>query len=278
MSTCEPPMRNIDINHEYGHYGNMKQNTMKIIVGIIIVMVGLNIILSETGVQFTLFFDGWWTLPIIILAVASMLKQGVDARNFGMLLLGSWLLADQRGWIPSWLEGRYIAGAAIIVVGLLFVTGNKHSFASKDGSTSGTSHHDSYQPGGTQADPEAHTPHTHSGYRHDEASVPSYTAIFSGQEVSSSSSNLDGANLFALFGGLTVDFNRAVIDHDIMIDASAFFGGIELRFPRNVKVEVKATPLFGGVENSAKTPLSEEAPVVVIRCLVAFGGVEIKAT
>ena len=88
--------------------------------------------------------------------------------------------------------------------------------------------------------------------------------------------NLDGSTLFTLFGGLNVDFSNARIDHDIVIDASAIFGGIDLRFPDNVRVQTKATPLFGGVDNRSKNPADPQAPLVTVRCLVAFGGIDIK--
>jgi predicted membrane protein len=81
--------------------------------------------------------------------------------------------------------------------------------------------------------------------------------------------------LFALFGGLTVDFRDARIDHDIMIDASAVFGGIDLMFPPDVRVVTRATPLFGGVDNKTRAPHAANAPTVTVRCLAAFGGVDI---
>ena len=69
---------------------------VKIILGIIIVVVGMNFILSAAGIEFTIFFDGWWTLVIILLAIFSIIKNGPKAINLIMLFGGLWLLARER--------------------------------------------------------------------------------------------------------------------------------------------------------------------------------------
>jgi hypothetical protein len=255
----------------------MKQNLSKIILGVIIVGVGLNIILSAAGIKFTLLFDGWWTLPIIVVAIVSIVNHGVGSWNFGMLLLGSWLLANRQGWIPSWFDGRFLAGAAVLGFGLLFLIGSKNVNAHKESSAS--SREDSYSTSSRSSRSSSSYSRNHSGTayrREDSSSHPDYTAVFSGQDIRNVTENLDGSTLFTLFGGLNVDFSNARIDHDIVIDASAIFGGIDLRFPDNVRVQTKATPLFGGVDNRSKNPADPQAPLVTVRCLVAFGGIDIK--
>ncbi|PKL12592.1 MAG: hypothetical protein CVV52_09465 [Spirochaetae bacterium HGW-Spirochaetae-8] len=257
---------------ENAHYSGMKQNLTKIILGVIIVGVGLNIILTAAGIEFTLLFDGWWTLPLIIIAVTSMLNHGVGAWNFGMLLLGSWLLANSRGWIPAWFDGRFLGGAAVIGFGLLFLMGSKRANSHVE-STDSTDKQEYRSSSASYRN----TPGSRTNYKtEDSATHPDYTAVFSGQDVRNVSDQLDGCTLFALFGGLNVDFTHAKIDHDIVIDASAIFGGIDMKFPSDVRVVTKATPLFGGVDNRAKDPADRSAPVVTVRCLAAFGGIDIK--
>ncbi len=255
----------------------MKQNLTKTILGVIIVGVGLNIILSAAGIEFTLLFEGWWTLPIIVVAIVSIVNHGVGSWNFGMLLLGSWLLANRQGWIPSWFNGGFLAGAAVLGFGLLFLVGSKNINTNKESSAS--SREDSYSTSSRSSRSSSSYSHNHSGTqgkREDSSSHPDYTAVFSGQDIRNVTENLDGSTLFTLFGGLNVDFSNAIIDHDIIIDASAIFGGIDLRFPDNVRVQTKATPLFGGVDNRSKNPVDPQAPLVTVRCLVAFGGIDIK--
>lgn len=251
----------------------MKHNTTKWVVGLIIVFVGLNLILRTAGIEISLFFTGWWTLPIIIVAVVSMSSTGVGPWNFGLLVLGTWLLANQRGWIPDWFNGTYVVGAAIIGFGLLFIFNPRHQTEHE-----GRKEEADAQEFRPRREPNEgpHREHaTAATRRTDDSDNPSYTAVFAGQEVRNATDNLDGCTMFALFGGLTVDLRDARIDHDIVIDASAVFGGIDLFLPRNVRVVTKATPLFGGVDNKTKAPVDRTLPVVTVRCLAAFGGVDI---
>ena len=240
----------------------MKQNTVKLLIGLIIIIVGLNLILHAANVKFTLFFNGWWTIPLIIIAISSMLKDGIKLGNFGFLIVGLWLLATQRGWTPEGLPGKSIAGGVIIVLGLLFI------FSPRTYSTTNS-----------KTDRRSHNPHSRAESANtttqESTSSPSYTAIFSGQEIRNTTDALDGCTMLALFGGLSADFRNAQIKSDIMIDASAFFGGIELHFPPTVRVVTKATPLFGGVDNKTHEPFDSNAPTVTVRCLAVFGGVDI---
>ena len=250
----------------------MKQNAAKYMIGLIIVVVGIGIILKAAGIEFSLFFEGWWTLPIIIVAVVSMGSGGIGPGNFALLLIGAWLLANQRDWLPQWFNSAYIIGAAVIGFGLLFIFNPRKD---EDGPESPDRSHEAYQrETPRQARDQSGYKGSNSAHK-DMDSHPSYTAIFSGQDIRNSTDNLDGSTLFALFGGLSVDFRDARIDHDILIDASAVFGGIDLMFPSNVRVVTKATPLFGGVDNKTRPPRSVDAPTVTVRCLAAFGGVDI---
>jgi len=239
----------------------MRHTTAKWLVGIVIVIVGLNLILKTAGFGFNLFFNGWWTLPLIIIGVASMINSALTPWNFAMVVLGFWLLANQRSWIPSWLNSSYIIGAAIIGFGLLFIF-NPYNQTTNE-----------------QQKDEKRTDHHKKPFsehaRKDDATSPNYTAIFSGQEIKSIPSQLDGATLLAFFGGLSIDFRDAIINQDIIIDATALFGGLEIKFPTNVNVEVKSTPLFGGVENNIKSSANVNKPTVTVRSLAVFGGIEI---
>lgn len=269
----------------------MKQNGSKLLVGSVIVAVGIYIILSAAGIELPLLFAGWWTLPIIIIGAVSVANNGLNGGNLAMLAVGVWLLANQRGWIPGWFNGGYVAGAAVLLFGFVFLFNSRqsskseyreHDSENRDRSYTDT---DSDEQRNNYKRPLSNNPHREdsreresSGYRRglDTDPNPNYTSVFSGQDVKNVSSNLDSCTLFALFGGLTVDFRGATIDHDVIIDASALFGGIDLRFPDTVRVDTRATPIFGGVDNKSREPSDPNAPVVTVRCLAAFGGIDIK--
>ena len=79
-----------------------------------------------------------------------------------------------------------------------------------------------------------------------------------------------------MFGGVKCDLRNAIIDSDVVINASSTFGGIEIYVPSNVKIKIKSMPIFGGVENKAKTKTDENSHTIYINGTAVFGGVEIK--
>lgn len=104
----------------------------------------------------------------------------------------------------------------------------------------------------------------------------SYCSAFAGQNINSSNEKFTGANLTAVFGGLEYDLRNAIIESDVVINASAIFGGIDILVPSNVKIKVKSMPVFGGVENKANTKVDENSYTIYINSTAIFGGIEIK--
>lgn len=102
-----------------------------------------------------------------------------------------------------------------------------------------------------------------------------YFALFSGINTKNESDDFKGGNVTAIFGGVELDLCNATIkDEKVFIDATAIFGGVEIKVPENWKVNVTGLPIFGGYENKTKNP-DESSHELNIRCLAAFGGVEI---
>jgi hypothetical protein len=53
------------------------------------------------------------------------------------------------------------------------------------------------------------------------------------------------------------------------------FGGIELRVPEDWLVETRVRAVFGGVENRARVPESENAKRLLVRGNVVFGALDV---
>jgi hypothetical protein len=70
----------------------------KNIIGIMLIVLGAIFLLNKLEVfSFNIFFDGWWTLFLIIPALLSMSKQGVTTGNTILLLLGGLFLLKENG-------------------------------------------------------------------------------------------------------------------------------------------------------------------------------------
>ena len=60
-------------------------------------------------------------------------------------------------------------------------------------------------------------------------------------------------NMAAVLGGIDLDYTEAEFPPGVTeITAFAFFGGIELKVPDDLNVEVQAVPILGGVDNQAR--------------------------
>ena len=104
------------------------------------------------------------------------------------------------------------------------------------------------------------------------------SAVFAGTETINKSQDYKGGRVSAIFGGIELDLRDAAIKKEATIEVFALCGGVEIKIPREWKVEHRVTPILGGVEStkhSEKTTGS--SPTLYIVGTVALGGVEIKS-
>ncbi len=85
-----------------------------------------------------------------------------------------------------------------------------------------------------------------------------------------------GGDAVAVMGGCEIDLTNAHIDQEAVIDLVAFWGGIELRVPRNWIIENRVTPLLGGIVLRLKNPTSGDGPRLIVRGSAIMGGIEIR--
>jgi Cell wall-active antibiotics response 4TMS YvqF len=94
--------------------------------------------------------------------------------------------------------------------------------------------------------------------------------------------NFQGGEMNAVFGGIEVDLRRANIatpGREVVIDANATFGGIELRVPDTWQVVTRGMGIFGGYEDKTVPPRPAEGvtpPRLLVTGYAIFGGVSIE--
>lgn len=85
------------------------------VLGFILVAIGAVLLLQAFDViKGNIFFDGWWTLFLIIPAIVSMSRTGVTVGNGILLVLGIGFFLQEQGWN---LDG-YLVPAIFIVLGV----------------------------------------------------------------------------------------------------------------------------------------------------------------
>ena len=179
----------------------MKKST-KILFGVILIIAGILIALNAldiVDIGSYIFFDGWWTLFIIIPFAVSLFTEGIHVGNIVGLLIGVSLLLASLDIISFGLIFKLLVPVIIVAVGFSLIFGDALKGAVK--STG-------------KRIKELKKDHTYQ----------SYAAVFSGQELRFMGERIDGLKLNAVFGGIDCDLRGAIIENDIVIDAAAVFG------------------------------------------------------
>lgn len=105
-------------------------------------------------------------------------------------------------------------------------------------------------------------------------------AVFSGSKKSISSDSFKGGKITTVFGGAEIDLTDCKLaEGDNILEITALFGGTTLFIPRDWKVIVKVSPLFGGFSDSRRKDPSivfSNERVLYIKGFLMFGGGEIK--
>ena len=216
--------------------------------GLVLVTIGIILGTNALGItNINLFFRGWWTLFIIVPCFIGLFKQTGKWASFIGLLIGIFLLLAAQGLVSFAMILKLIVPIVLVGTGLgIMFNGIITSSISKKIKSV------------------------------DKNGLESYTATFAEQKIDKSNEEFKGANLDAIFGGITLDLQKSIISEDRVINASSIFGGITILVPNNVNVKVKSTPIFGGVENKIPNNRAENAPTIYVSAFSMFGGVNIK--
>ena len=217
----------------------------QVLWGVILVTVGA--ILGSNALGLTnidIFFDGWWTLFMIIPCATGLLSGKDRTGNLIGLGIGIALLLGCRDIVDFDILWNLLLPVIIVIIGVKLIYG---SFS-----------HRQHQ------EPTQHISANHS----------SGPAVFSGETVTIAGEEFRGTTLTAVFGGVECDLRNAIIHEDCAITASAIFGGIDIFVPAGINVKVNSNSIFGGVSN--KTAVHQNAPTLYISGTCMFGGVEIK--
>lgn len=81
-----------------------------------------------------------------------------------------------------------------------------------------------------------------------------------------------------VFGGADLDLRRATLEsHEVVIDAKAVFGGVQIVVPPDVTVVIDGMGIFGGFAGNAEDDQPPPgAPVVRVTGQAVFGGVAVQ--
>ena len=222
----------------------------KMIWGIVLVVAGGIFALNACGItDIDIFFDGWWTLFIIVPCFVGLFNEREKTGNLIGVAIGVFLLLCCQDVLSFGILWKLAIPAIIVIIGVKMILtallGDKATKILEDSKKSGEN-------------------------------VKSGCAAFSGQDLNFTGENFDGAELTAVFGGVKCDLREAIIRKDCAITATAVFGGIDILVPDGVNVKISSNSIFGGVSEKKHNPPVEGAVTLYITATCIFGGVDIK--
>ena len=221
--------------------GNLLWGLVFVAVGVIF---GLNA-LEITDIN--IFFDGWWTLFIIVPCFIGLFKDKDKSGNLIGFIIGLCLLLGCIDIIEFTLIWKLMIPAILVMIGLSFVF--KDTLNSKIKKEI---------------------------KKLNKTETKEYCSCFSGQTINFNNEEFTGCSISAVFGGVKCDLKNAIINDDVVINANSIFGGITIYVPENVNVKIGSTSIFGGVSDERKNKTTDAKYTIYINATSMFGGVEIK--
>lgn len=214
--------------------------TMRSLIGLVIIVLGLGLFLERLGVPGASYvLDGWW--PFVVIAVGVLIWSGNRRQWFVpavIVLFGLLMALDRFSFVTSSVWEMFWP-AIVILVGVRIVYGK--SWSNRAVADNGPA---------------------------------SATVLFSGLERRVTG-KLTESDISAWFGGAKLDLRQAEFSPSATLRVTAGFGGIEIFVPTSVKIVSHISGIFGGTDDKT-TATPNATNTLTLTGTALFGGVSIK--
>ena len=220
----------------------------KIIRGCVLLAVSAILILNTFGItDIDVFFDGWWTLFIIVPSFIGLFNSNEKTGSIIGLLIGIFLLLACQNVLDFEIIWKLAVPVIIAVIGIKMIFGgigkDKDIVKCTDENKENTKN---------------------------------AFAAFSGQDLNFDNEVFRGAEITAVFGGVKLDLRNAVFEGNTVVNACCIFGGADILLPDNVNVKINSNSLFGGIDNKKHKNSKDNLYTVYLNGTCIFGGVDVK--
>lgn len=216
--------------------------------GLVFIAVGVIIGLNALDItDINIFFDGWWTLFIIVPCFIGLFRDEDKSGNLIGLVIGVCLLLGCIDIVEFSIIWKLMVPAILVMIGLSFIF--KDTINSKV---------------------------KREIKKLNKTDAKEYCSCFSGQTINFDNEEFMGCSISAIFGGVKCDLRNAIIKNDVVINATSIFGGITIYVPEGVNVKITSTSIFGGVSDERKNITKDNKHTIYIDTTSMFGGIEIK--
>lgn len=243
---------NLSDDKPYYRHDHHHLSSNRAVIGVILVLVGLFLVLRNTG-----FFPGFidriiFSWPMLLLTIGVVITIGSSERKTSgiiVMAVGGFFL------IPLIFRETFDVNvfwpSIFIIVGVIFIfTKRKGWHAVSTSSQVGDDYID-------------------------------YVHVFSGGEHQIVSDNFRGGKITSVFGGSEIDLTKASLAQGISeLEVACVFGGATIIVPDNWNVKIEVVPVLGGFTDSRKLNPGRSVDMtkqLVIKGAVVFGGGEVKS-
>lgn len=224
-----------------------------VFIGVVIILVGLAM-LSDTLGFFSYSKDIWQYLPLLLIALG--LLRALESRRAGGQMAGALIAIAGTIWLLDNLDVirfdmRLIWPLALIAIGLKLLAKNWSR----------------HQQPFTAGDPVA---------ENDASATVSQYAFFGGSRRALTKASFRGGEALSIFGGIDLDLRQArMAAATATFEATAIFGGVEIKVPKDWNVTLHGTGIFGGYEDTTEHTAASGAPELIVTGSAIFGGVTV---
>ena len=265
----DPYVRERWRNRHRGHGG--------LVGGVVLAAIGVLLLLQNLGIPYFEDLERYWPVILIVVGIAQASRSmGMGGRVWGgaVFAVGVVFLLSNFGVIHGNIWRFLWPGILIMVgVGMLARAMDRQSTGEFGASAAHAKRFGEDLKDRIISDIHARIPRGSINHL-------SEWAVFGGARRRVDSQDFQGGEAFAMFGGVEIDLRKAgSTREEILIEANAIFGGIEIRVPETWTVLVRGAGIFGGYEDETMdTRMAPESkqPILVVNGFAVFGGVSIK--
>lgn len=222
--------------------------TSNILWGIVLIAIGVILGLNALDItNINIFFEGWWTLIIIVPCFIDLFKNESKTGNIIGILIGIFLLLACRDIVSFSIIWKLVLPVILVLIGLSFIFKDVFNKEIKKEIK-----------------------------RLNKSDNKEYCSTFSSQDIDLSNEEFTGCTLTSVFGGIECDLRKAKIKEDVVINATSIFGGITLYVPEDVNIKINSTAIFGGINDERKDKTKDGKRTIYLNGTSLFGGIDIK--
>ena len=228
----------------------MRRRIPRVVLGLFLIGAGVACVGRALHLwYFDPFFEGWWTLFLLVPAACSMASNGINGGNLTLALVGVLFLLEEQ----EVLQDVQIWPLA---VALLLVWGGIRLLFPRNPQTRQSTYHPS-----------------EGGY--DFQDHPHYQMVLGSNWIKNACKSLKDGSCRVVLGSMDVDFTQAELEGDASLQVSAILGRLTLHLPKGVNPNLQESSILGRCSNGVNRPFDPCGHLLQVRSTAVLGTVKI---